>query len=114
MAIFIKCYCYNSIFCYNYLYSGNYIDFLPIFAVIAVNLMYITGMRAILNEAALAELIKQNRKRAGLSQIELAELAGVGKTLIFNIEKGISHVQLNNLLKVLRALNIKLHAEAPK
>lgn len=72
-----------------------------------------TAMAVILNEKILADLIKSNRKKAGLSQLELAELAGVGKTLIFDIEKGQSNVQFKNLLKVLRVLNIKIYAEAP-
>ncbi len=46
-------------------------------------------------------------------QIELAELAGVGKTLVFNIEKGRINVHLDNLLKILVVLNIKVQLEAP-
>ena len=45
-------------------------------------------MAVILNDKNLPELIKSSRKKAGLSQLELAELAAVGKTLIFNIENG--------------------------
>ena len=74
---------------------------------------YITVMTVILNEKSLPELVKANRKRAGLNQLELAELAGVGKTLVFNIENGRINVHFENLLKVLRVLNIKIQAESP-
>lgn len=70
-------------------------------------------MAVILNNKTLSEAIKSNRKRAGLSQLELAELAGVGKTLVFNIENGRINVQLENLLKVLNVLNIKIQIEEP-
>ncbi len=70
-------------------------------------------MTVILEEKSLPVLIKASRKKAGLSQIELAELAGVGKTLIFNVENGQTNVHFSNLLKVLRVLNIKISVETP-
>lgn len=60
----------------------------------------------------LGNIIKEHRKKACLSQRELADLAGVGKTLIFDIEKGKETVQFNSLLKVLNVLNIKLKIES--
>lgn len=71
-------------------------------------------MAVILDDKNLPDIIKTTRKKAGLSQIELAELAGVGKTLIFNIENGQINVHLDNLLKVLKVLNIKIQLEAPE
>lgn len=71
-------------------------------------------MTVILDEKNLSNLIRSYRKKAGLSQLELAELSGVGKTLIFDVEKGRSSIQLEKLLKILRVLNIKLSAEAPE
>ncbi len=61
----------------------------------------------------IAKHIRYFRKHAGLSQQQLAELAGVGKTVIFDIEKGKDSIQLNTLLKILDALNIKLNLETP-
>lgn len=60
----------------------------------------------------LANIIKEHRKKAGLSQKELADLAGVGKTVIFDIEKGKQTVKLNSLMKVLKTLNIHLKVES--
>jgi len=53
------------------------------------------------------------RKQAGLTQKQLADLAGVGKTVVFDIEKGKETVQLNSLLKIFSALNIKIKLSNP-
>lgn len=61
----------------------------------------------------LQKFVRFHRKKSGLSQIELAKLSGVGKTVIFDIEKGKSTIQLNTLLKVLHALNISISFKSP-
>jgi y4mF family transcriptional regulator len=61
----------------------------------------------------LAGIVHYYRKQSGLSQQELAKLAGVGKTVIFDIEKGKETVQLKTLIKVLYVLNIKIKFETP-
>lgn len=61
----------------------------------------------------IANMVHYYRKQSGLSQQELARLAGVGKTVIFDIEKGKQSVQLNTLLKVLDVLNIQMKFETP-
>ncbi len=54
-----------------------------------------------------------HRKAAGLSRVRLAELAGVGKTVIYDIEKGKESVQLDTLRKILKVLNIKIVLTSP-
>ena len=61
----------------------------------------------------LAEIIKMHRKAAGLSRAQLAEMAGVGKTVIYDIEKGKESIRLNTLQKVLKVLNIKIELTSP-
>jgi len=61
----------------------------------------------------LANVIRMHRKAAKLSQLQLAEMAGVGKTVIFNIEKGKETVQLDTLRKILKVLNIKIQLISP-
>lgn len=61
----------------------------------------------------IAKIVHYYRKQSGLSQRELAQLAGVGKTVIFDIEKGKETVRLNTLLKVLDILNIQMKFETP-
>ncbi len=61
----------------------------------------------------IANLVHYYRKQSGLSQQELARLAGVGKTVIYDIEKGKESVRLNTLLKVFDVLNIQMKFETP-
>ena len=61
----------------------------------------------------LAEIIRLHRKAAGLSRVQLAELAGIGKTVIYDIEKGKESIQLDTLLKILKVLNIKIILTSP-
>ena len=66
-----------------------------------------------LDPKELASLIRKHRKIAGLSQLQLAELAGVGKTVIYDIEKGKETVRLDTLRKILLVLNIKVKLISP-
>ena len=61
----------------------------------------------------LAEIIKMHRKAARLSRTQLAEMAGVGKTVIYDIEKGKESIRLNTLQKIFRVLNIKIELTSP-
>jgi transcriptional regulator with XRE-family HTH domain len=61
----------------------------------------------------LAEVLKLHRKAARLSRIQLAELAGVGKTVIYDLEKGKESVQLDTLRKILKVLNITIVLTSP-
>jgi transcriptional regulator with XRE-family HTH domain len=61
----------------------------------------------------LAKVIMLHRKAAKLSRIQLAELAGVGKTVVYDIEKGKESVQLDTLRKILKVLNIKIVLTSP-
>jgi len=58
-------------------------------------------------------VIRFHRKQSGLSQRALADLAGVGKTAVFDLEKGKPTVRLDTLLKVCRVLNIGLVLDSP-
>ncbi len=66
-----------------------------------------------LEPQALANVIKAHRKAAGLSQLQLAEMAGVGKTVVFDLEKGKETIQLDTLRKILQVLNIKVVLTSP-
>lgn len=66
-----------------------------------------------MNSTDIASMIKYYRKQSGLSQSNFAKVAGIGKTALFDIEKGKETVQLNTLLKVLEVLNIKMKFDTP-
>lgn len=59
----------------------------------------------------IAEIILVQRKRSGLSRNELALLAAVSRTAIFDIEHGKQTYQMDTLLKILSTLNLKLQVE---
>ena len=61
----------------------------------------------------LGEMVRFHRKRKGLTQMGLASVAGVGKTMVFDLEKGKKTVKLETLMKVLRALEIDLVGQSP-
>lgn len=61
----------------------------------------------------ISEIVLHHRKRAGISQKELADLAGVGKTVIYDIEQGKSTVRFSTLSKVLDVLNITIEFKGP-
>jgi HTH-type transcriptional regulator / antitoxin HipB len=58
-------------------------------------------------------IVRFHRKEAGLSRADLAAIAGVGKTVIYDIENGKETVRLNTLLKVLAVLNIRVSLDSP-
>ncbi len=61
----------------------------------------------------IGDMIRYHRKRAGLSRVDLATIAGVGKTVIYDIEHGKETVQFRSLARVLDALNISLSFDSP-
>ncbi len=53
---------------------------------------------------SLAETLKEERLRAGLTQQQLAERIGTKKTYISRIENGKADVQLNTLFRIFEGL----------
>ena len=64
-------------------------------------------------EKPIAEIVRFHRKQSGLSRKQLADMAGVGKTVIFDIENGKETIRFSTHKKVLTALNIKINLESP-
>ena len=60
-----------------------------------------------------SEIVLFHRKKSGLSRIQLADLAGVGKTVIYDIENGKETIRFSTLKKVLKTLNIKIIFTSP-
>lgn len=61
----------------------------------------------------LSSIIRYHRKKAKLSQSDLADMSGVSRSVIQDIEAGKDRITLKNLLHVLSTLNIQLKAHGP-
>ncbi len=66
-----------------------------------------------MNAKDIAKAVRAHRKNAGLTQKELARLAGIGKTAVFDVESGKSTVQLATLLRIFGVLNIQINLTSP-
>jgi len=56
----------------------------------------------------LAAAVRGRRKRLGVTQIELARLAGCGPVFIYDVEAGKPTLRLDKLLSVLDVLGLEL------
>ncbi|NRA65085.1 MAG: helix-turn-helix transcriptional regulator [Pseudobacteriovorax sp.] len=54
------------------------------------------------------DFVRQQRKRLGLTQKELADAAGVGLNFVYQLEKNKKTVQLDTTNQVLKALGYKV------
>jgi transcriptional regulator with XRE-family HTH domain len=57
---------------------------------------------------ALGRAFREAREKAGLTQVELAEKAGVPDTYVSDIERGVRNPTYEVLLQLSRALGVKL------
>lgn len=58
-------------------------------------------------------IVRFHRRMAGLTQKGLGDLAGIGKTAVFDIEHGKPSVRMDTLMKVLEVLNIGVELQSP-
>ncbi len=65
------------------------------------------------NLQKIASIVHFHRKQARLSRIQLAEIAGVGKTVIYDIENGKTSVRFETLQKIFSVLNISIQLDSP-
>lgn len=56
----------------------------------------------------LGELLKQKRKEKQLTQAELGEILGIGKSQISKLENSTKDFRLGTLLRAFQALNLKV------
>lgn len=62
----------------------------------------------------LGAAIRKSREGASLSQAELAEAVGLGRTSITNFESGRQHIPLHTLYDIARVLDVELVDVLPK
>lgn len=56
----------------------------------------------------LGEAVRANRKESGLSQEKLAEKADLSMVFISRIERGVESPTVDNLVKIARALSVRV------
>jgi HTH-type transcriptional regulator / antitoxin HipB len=96
----------------NYRVSSKILDIMAEIAsiLLVINFCYCLNGNMDLN---LKEILRQHRRLSGLSQSQLAKIAGVGKTVVFDLEHGKESVHFDTLKKVLGALNIRFVLQSP-
>lgn len=57
--------------------------------------------------SSIGPAIRKYRQEAGLTQAQLAELAGVNRTYLSNLEQGAETEQLRRILRVLKLLGVR-------
>ena len=65
-------------------------------------------LRLITSAQSLGALIRDDRKKQGLTQIELGKMTGLNQTTLSLIEKGKPSVQLQTILVLLSALHLNI------
>jgi predicted transcriptional regulator len=66
-----------------------------------------------MQDEQLASLIRWHRRKAGLSQVELARHAGVSRYVAQDLEAGAGRTTWARMMPVLRALNLRLDPQGP-
>lgn len=65
----------------------------------------------IYNADSLGAAIRHFRREAGLTQAELADLTGLGRSYLSELESGKETEQVRRLLRVLRQLGVRMTIE---
>ncbi len=102
---------------YNYRYSSKNVESHENNSRLKRKVCYITAIavkiEGEMNSTEMGNMLRYCRRQSGLSQLQLAKLAGVGKTAVFDIENGKETVQFDTLLKIFEVLNIRVKFETP-
>ncbi len=67
-----------------------------------------TGPFRIYSAASLGDAIRHYRTEAGLNQAQLAEMAGLQRSYLSELESGKETEQLKRILRVLRQLGVRI------
>ena len=68
-------------------------------------------MERVTTAESLGNIIRAERKRQGLTQLELADVSGVGITFVSQLENGKATAELGKALSVVAMLGIDLFAD---
>ncbi len=65
----------------------------------------------IINAESLGDVVRQQRKSQGATQVEFAALCGVGVRFISDLENGKATIEVGKVLQVLNSLGLELHVQ---
>ena len=68
-------------------------------------------MRVITSPADLGAAIREERKRKGLTQLELAQYCGVGLNFVSCVERGKETAEIGKVMRLCQMLGIEIIAE---
>ena len=68
--------------------------------------------KKIISTDDLGQTIQEARKAQGLSQVDLAGLAGLGRRFVSNLENGKASAQVGKVLRVLNTLGVSITASS--
>ena len=66
-----------------------------------------------MSAADIGQIIRQERKRQGVTQVVAAQLCGVSVHFLSNLERGKETSELARVFQVLNSMNIRLYATTP-
>ncbi len=72
-----------------------------------------TVIEPLASAKTLGAMVRRAREEKGVSQIKLAELAGVGRRFVSELENGKSSLEFNKVLQVAAAAGVAVMARAP-
>ena len=70
-------------------------------------------MKEIKSTVDLASIVRETRKKQGISQTVLAQLSNVGVRFVFDVENGKPTVQFDKVLSILRTMGVTMKFELP-
>ena len=73
-----------------------------------------TENHRIIGSVALGKAIRERRTSLGITQPELAELAGISKNTLYKMERGVSNPTVSVLVKVAEVLGMEVKVEVKK
>ncbi|MBR0197105.1 MAG: helix-turn-helix transcriptional regulator [Kiritimatiellae bacterium] len=62
----------------------------------------------------LGAIVAEERKRQGITQLELSQASDVGRRFVVELESGKATIHAGKMLKVIETLGIKIELRTPK
>ena len=90
--------------------SPSLIDFMATFPKLSPNIASVPGGR-VLTSGAIGNAIKGHRKRAKMTQQDLAEAAHVSRQFVIDVERGKPRAEIGKVMLLVQVLDINIYIE---